>query len=143
MTPDPLNNLDIPKEPEIPFILEVALQISRLSFPNLIYTGQVVSESEDINDCELSLVARAPHGDPAPQASITLEIVRVGLQRSITVEYPGVESIPILWYGQHPVWMDGDSGITVPCPPQGIRVERFARGILKRLEAFDEISASG
>lgn len=128
---------------DLPLILAIALQISKLCFPDRIYTGKVISDRDDINDCELLLLARTIQGDSIPQASIKLEVVKVGARHSITAEYSDLEALPILWQGEHAVWMDGDTGKTVSCPPEGRELERLARGILKRLESLDERSASG
>ena len=129
-----LFDLPSPEDEAIPMILAIALNIAKLSFPDLIYTGKVVSDSDDIDDCELCLFARDIQGSPLPQEAISLEILKVGEQRSITAEYPEQEIIPILWYGQHALWMDGETGKTVGAPMEGIGLERLARGIIKKLE---------
>ena len=129
-----LFDLPSPEDEAIPMILAIALNIAKLSFPDLIYTGKVVSDSDDIDDCELCLFARDIQGSPLPQEAISLEILKVGEQRSITAEYPEQETIPILWYGQHALWMDGETGKTVGAPMEGIGLERLARGIIKKLE---------
>lgn len=126
-------------EPEMPIILAIALRVAQLSFPELIYSGKVVSEGDDIDDCELCLFARNTLGEPLTQEAINLEIMKVGEHRSITAEYPEQEALPILWYGQHAVWMDGATGQTVTGPINGAGLERLVRGLLKRLQDLDEL----
>ena len=110
---DPFSEIESSDQPDLPVILAIALRIAQLSFPELIYSGKVVSEGDDMDDCELCLFARNALGDPLTQEAINLEIMKVGEQRSITAEYPEQEALPILWYGQHAVWMDGETGQTV------------------------------
>lgn len=119
-------------------ILAIALRVAQLSFPDLIYSGKVVSEGVDIDDCELCLFARNALGEPLAREAINLEVMKVGEQRSITAEYPEQKEFPILWYGQHGVWMDGDTGQTVSSPINGVGLERLARGILKRLSHLED-----
>ena len=142
MIDDPLAEFGPTNDDSLPLILAIALRMTQLSFPDLIYTGKLVSDSEDIDDCELCLFARSSQGEPLPNKAINLEIMRVGEQRSITAEYPEQENLPILWYGQHAVWMDGETGKTVTAPIEGIGLERLARGILTRLSEIDAASES-
>ena len=141
MSQIPFESLFDPEDIQIPLVLRVTLQVSTLCFPDLVYSGKVISDSEDQDDCELCLFARDLSGEPLPEYAINLEIVKVGEQRSITAEYPEQEDLPILWYGQHALWMDGVTGQTVGCPTSGIRLERLARGILKKLDEVGEIQA--
>ncbi|NJN23413.1 MAG: hypothetical protein HC810_02125 [Acaryochloridaceae cyanobacterium RL_2_7] len=124
-------------EQPIPILLAIALKVAQLSFPELIYSGKVVSENEDMEDCELCLFARDISGNPLPQEAITLEIMKVGDQLSITAEYPEQEATPILWYGQHALWMDGVTGQTVSAPINGVGLERLARGMITRLNDLE------
>lgn len=116
-----------------PSVLDIVLKAAQLNIPERHYTGKVVSEADDPDDCQLILFARNSNGDALPKQALNIEIYIASGQRSLMVEYPERPNYPILWLGQKAVWMDGDTGKTVLSPPMGESLEKMGRIILKKL----------
>jgi hypothetical protein len=77
------------------------------------------SASDHADDLCLRLEARDPEGTRQPGDDLELEIYRSADELHLTLAWLADESRPMLWQGQHPVWMD----------PQGRRCERPADGM--------------
>ena len=142
-----MNDPLYPCSDDTPPLLQTVLRAAHLSLPNLHYTGQFL-EMEGIDnegldnagvpeDCQIILFARSSEGDAIPVEALHLEIYQAGTTRSLMLEYPEKRRYPILWLGQTAVWMDGDSGATVPRPHQGDRLEKMGRIILKALPQME------
>jgi hypothetical protein len=90
-------------------------------------------------DCCLLLEARDGEGVRLPQHDLELEIFRSGSGTTaslhLTLAWIGDDERPILWHGQHPVWMDGQ-GQRCPRPDGGESLEALAR----RLRALLAVS---
>ncbi|MEB3308392.1 MAG: hypothetical protein VKK98_09625 [Cyanobacteriota bacterium] len=78
-------------------------------------------------DCELLIEARDAEGIRAPEQDFVLEIYRSGEDLNLMLSSVLDESSPLLWHGNHPVWMKADNGERCQRPPQGERLEAFCR----------------
>jgi hypothetical protein len=81
---------------------------------------------EDLDVC-LRLETRSPQGERTPQEDLELEIYRSGDDLHLTLSWREQEDRPMLWHGNHPVWMDGATGLRSPCPEEGLPLEALAR----------------
>lgn len=81
---------------------------------------------KDLDLC-LRLEVRTPEGERAPQEDLELEIYRSGDAFNLTLSWRQQEERPLLWHGNHPVWMDGDTGLRRACPDDGLPLEALAR----------------
>jgi hypothetical protein len=80
----------------------------------------VVLESADADlDCSLRLEVRSPEGERLEAEDLDLEIYRSGDSIHLTLAWRQDDDRPMLWQGEHPLWMD----------PQGRRCERPAEGL--------------
>ena len=77
----------------------------------------------DLDHC-LRLEVRSTEGERFPAEDLELEIFRSGHDLHLTLAW---KEGPMLWQGQHPVWMDGVSGCRCERPPQGMPIEALAR----------------
>ena len=88
-------------------------------------------------DCCLNLEVRNSQGERLPEHDLELEIFRSGSDAHaslhLTLAWRHDDSRPMLWQGQHPVWMDG-SGVRCERPAQGEQLEALARRLRALLE---------
>ena len=81
--------------------------------------GVVLESGNDDLDCSLRLEVRSAQGERLEHEDLELEIYRSGATVHLTLAWRAEELQPMLWQGEHPVWMD----------PQGRRSERPADGL--------------
>jgi len=81
-------------------------------------------------DCCLHLECRDGDGARLPEHDLELELFSSGSGASanlhLTLAWLGQDDRPILWHGQHPVWMD-PQGQRCPRPTGGEALEALAR----------------
>lgn len=77
-------------------------------------------------DCSLTLEVRDAAGERQPQHDLELELFHSGSALNLTLAWLAEPERPMLWHGQHPVWMDA-SGRRCERPQDGMRLEALAR----------------
>jgi hypothetical protein len=77
-------------------------------------------------EVSLRLEARTAAGERCPEQDLELEIYPSGTDLNLTLAWCQGESLPMLWQGHHPVWMD-PSGARCPPPADGAPIEALAR----------------
>ena len=82
---------------------------------------------EDIEELVVKIECRDPKGQRQPRRDLELEIYPSGSSFSLMLSWWGQPSRPMLWQGQHPVWIDGLSGCRCETPPDGFSLEILAR----------------
>ncbi len=80
-------------------------------------------------DCCVQLEARDQAGVRQGAADLELEIYRSGNSLNLMLSRPHQPLAPLLWHGQHPVWMDANSGERCERPPDGAPLEALARRV--------------
>ena len=80
-------------------------------------------------DCCVRLEARDPAGERQGAADLELEIYRSGSSLNLMLSWSDQPLAPLLWHGQHPVWMDANSGERCERPPDGAPLEALARRV--------------
>ncbi len=93
--------------------------LSAPPLPNLV-------ESFDIN---LLLECRDSHGIRHVEKDLELEIYRSGNELNLTISWHNISDNPILWQGQHAIWMNPSTGQKCQPPHESIPYESFARKI--------------
>jgi hypothetical protein len=78
-------------------------------------------------DCCLRIQPRRADGERLPEQDIELEIYRSGDDVHLMLSWAEQPALPMLWHGQHPVWMDGESGMRCDRPATGAPLEALAR----------------
>lgn len=101
------------------------------------FNGEHPSTSGDCCDCCIRLEARNADGERIEAADLELEIYRSGDQLNLMLSRLGDEEAPLLWHGQHPVWMDGSSGERRERPADGAPLEALARRVRALLAIRD------
>ncbi len=93
--------------------------------------------------CPFELVVRIESrdadGDRYPDRDLELELYRSGDELNLILSWAGQPQKPILWQGQHPVWMNGTSGERCTKPVDGGPLESLAR----RIRSIMEVSITG
>jgi len=90
--------------------------------------------AEEGLDLCLRLEARSVAGERLPQEDLELELYRSGDDLSLTLAWCQGDEQPLLWQGNHPVWMDGATGLRSACPPDGEPLEALARRLRALLQ---------
>lgn len=92
--------------------------------------GVLLVSGDDGEECQLRLEARGLDGERQPQEDLELDLFASGngTQRSLhlTLAWREDPERPLLWHGQHPVWMD-PQGNRCPRPEGGASLEALAR----------------
>ncbi len=78
-------------------------------------------------DLLLRIECRNSEGQRYPENDIELEIYRSGEDLNLMLGWFNQPDKPMLWQGQHSVWMDSTSGIRCQAPKEGIHLESLAR----------------
>ena len=96
----------------------------------------VVDQSQLANECsqlddETELVfrieCRSIEGKRNLDLDLDLEIYRSGVDLNLMIGWCNQLDQPILWQGQHSVWMDPNTGKRSSAPKDGPSLEAFAR----------------
>ena len=66
-------------------------------------------------------------GQRLEEFDLELELYRSGTDLNLTLAWADQPHRPILWHGQHPVWMDGETGKRCSAPADGAPLEALAR----------------
>ena len=80
-------------------------------------------------DLTLRIECRDKEGRRHPQHDLELEIYRSGKEVSLMLSWHDQPELPILWHGQHSLWMEGNSGQRCSTPVDGCSLESLARRI--------------
>lgn len=114
-----------------PWLAQVAAAADLCLKPNrhAVRFSNAPPEPDGATADELSLLieARTAAGERQPAADLELEIYRSGSTLNLMLAFRHQESMPLLWHGLHPVWMDGASGARCSRPEEGALLEALAR----------------
>ncbi len=80
-------------------------------------------------DFILHIECRDKTGHRHPDRDLELEIFKSGIDVNITLSWIHQEDYPILWQGNHSVWMDGLTGKLCKTPDNGSSLESLARRV--------------
>ena len=86
-------------------------------------------QSEDYFELDLRLECRSKEGHRHPENDIELEIYRSGVDVNLMLTWCNQLERPILWQGQHSVWIDANSGNRCEGPMECSHIEGLARRI--------------
>lgn len=78
-------------------------------------------------ECTVWIEARDADGERQPQHDLELEIYRSGRDLHLMLSRLANESAPLLWHGNHPVWLRADSGARCAAPADGAELEALCR----------------
>lgn len=90
------------------------------------YGHQPVADSFD---CCVHLEARSESGERYGAADLELEIYHSGSSLNLMLSRSNQPLAPLLWHGQHPVWMDASTGERCERPADGAPLEALARRV--------------
>lgn len=101
------------------------------------FSGQTPSSLGDCSDCCLLIEARDAEGQRLPACDLELEIYRSGSDLNLMLSRIADARSPMLWHGNHPVWMQADSGERCERPADGAPLEAFCRRVRALLVSAD------
>ena len=93
------------------------------------FSGEAPSQIGDCSDCSLRIEARDADGQRQPERDLELEIYRSGSDLNLMLSHIDDEQAPMLWHGNHPVWMQSASGERCERPVDGAPLEAFCRRV--------------
>lgn len=93
------------------------------------FSGQSPEAEGFCSDLCLRIEARDPDGCRWPEGDLELEIYRSGSDLNLMLSSLADEEAPLLWHGQHAVWMHSSSGQRCERPQDGAPLEALARRI--------------
>lgn len=93
------------------------------------FSGEAPADLDAGTDCCLLVEARDSNGVRQPEHDLELEIYRSGAELNLMLSRVHDELAPLLWHGQHPVWMQAVSGERCERPPDGAALEGFCRRV--------------
>ena len=102
------------------------------------FQGEPPGSIGECSDCALLIEARTPDGERATPLDLELEVYRSGNALNLMVSSAVDDRAPVLWHGNHPVWMRADNGERCERPEGGAPLEALCR----RLKALLAASAS-
>jgi hypothetical protein len=88
--------------------------------------GVVLESGEDDLDGSLRLEVRSAEGERLESEDLELEIYRSGDAVHLTLAWRQDDTRPMLWQGEHPLWMD-PQGRRCERPHDGLPLEALAR----------------
>ena len=93
------------------------------------FSGEAPSTIGDCSDCCVRIEARTAEGERLEHADLELEIYRSGSDLNLMLSRVNDALAPLLWHGQHPVWMHAASGERQERPADGAPLEALARRV--------------
>ncbi len=82
---------------------------------------------ESTKDLIVRIECRDQDGERHPENDLDVDISRSGSDISLILSWCNQHKRPILWHGQHSIWMDSDNGKLCSTPSEGDRLEALAR----------------
>ena len=93
------------------------------------FNGEAPTQIDAGSDCCLLIEARDGDGQRQPAHDLELEIYRSGSELNLMLTRLADEQAPMLWHGNHPVWMQASSGERCERPSDGAPLEAFCRRV--------------
>lgn len=115
-----------------PFLTELARAADLCLKPwrhGLRFSGSAPSVIGDCSDCCLLIEARDGDGQRCPERDLELEIYRSGSDLNLMLSHCSDAHAPVLWHGQHAVWMRAADGERCERPAEGAPLEAFCRRV--------------
>lgn len=100
------------------------------------FHGPAPEPGTTITECTLLIEARDADGQRHHERDLELEIYRSGDGLNLMLSFCTDPETPMLWHGNHPVWMEAASGERCERPAEGAPLEAFCRRV-KALLAGD------
>jgi hypothetical protein len=82
-----------------------------------------------VQDCCLLIEVRDAQGIRHNSLDLELEIYRSGSDLNLMLSRLSDDNSPVLWHGNHPVWMDSGTGERCERPADGAPMEALCRRI--------------
>ena len=115
-----------------PFLTEMARAADLCLKPHhhaLRFSGQPPATIGDVQDCCLLIEVRDAQGIRHNSLDLELEIYRSGSDLNLILSRLNDDKLPVLWHGNHPVWMHSGTGERCERPADGAPMEALCRRI--------------
>ena len=89
--------------------------------------------TDKTEDLLVRIETRDASGTRMEAMDLELEVYRSGQDFNLMLSWRDQPDRPMLWQGQHPVWMDGKSGMRCSAPSDGQPLEAMARRLRAQL----------
>ena len=88
---------------------------------------KVYPQFNDQIELVIRIECRSIEGKRYPENDLDLEIYRSGTDLNLMISWCNQMELPMLWQGNHTVWMDASNGKRCQPPIDGESLESFAR----------------
>ena len=95
----------------------------------LLFRGESPATIGAVQDCCLLIEVRDAQGIRHNSLDLELEIYRSGSDLNLMLSRLSDDNSPVLWHGNHPVWMDSGTGERCERPADGAPMEALCRRI--------------
>lgn len=115
-----------------PFLSDLARSADLCLRPwrhGLRFSGLPPDPSPAISECCLLIEARDTAGQRCPERDLELEIYRSGGDLNLMLSFVAAPEAPLLWHGNHAVWMEAATGERCERPADGGPLEAFCRRV--------------
>ncbi len=112
---------------EIAKCTELCFEPWKFSVVKVPSSSSSIELDNDNSDLLLLVECRDKTGKRFPDKDLELEIFRSGADINITLSCRQDEDYPILWHGNHSVWMESLTGKLCNTPANGSSLEALAR----------------
>ena len=97
------------------------------------------SKFDQPNELIMRIECRSLEGERHPENDLELEIFRSGDHLNLVLGWCNQLDKPMLWQGQHSVWMDGNNGKRCQSPMDAAGLESLARRLRTLFDQSESI----
>lgn len=101
----------------------------RAAHPDKNHRSDAAPPVRVVLDLPLRLEARDAEGSRRPEHDLELELYRSGDELNLMLSRVLDDEAPILWHGNHPLWLQADDGRPCERPLDGAPLEAFCRRV--------------
>ena len=112
---------------DLAVVIAHTADLCRKPYQHAVVPRHEAEETSSIDDVLVRIETRDASGSRIEAMDLELEIYRSGSDVNLMLSWCDQAERPMLWQGQHPVWMDGNSGQRCQPPEDGAPMESFAR----------------
>tara|TARA_Y100001968_G_scaffold332947_1_gene393219 strand:- start:8211 stop:8621 length:411 start_codon:yes stop_codon:yes gene_type:complete len=88
---------------------------------------------DNFNELILKIESRDLKGVRYVEHDMDLEVYRSGVELNVILSWSSFPLKPILWQGEHSLWMNANTGQRTTTPTDGLKLESLARRLRSQL----------
>ena len=121
---------------DLAVVIAHTADLCRKPYQHAVVPRHEAEETSSIDDVLVRIETRDTSGSRIEAMDLELEIYRSGSDVNLMLSWCDQAERPMLWQGQHPVWMQGDNGMRCTAPADGQPLEAIARRLRAQLVGY-------